>query len=214
MSNKPPASSHVRDICPGLWIWQLEHPLWRPGQGWDPVVACTCVDTGGERLVIDPLDPGTEQSDVWTRLDRVPPTAVVILKPDHVRDVDSFVERYGVPAYGPDRFDRADIPETQLRPIYPGSELPGGARALDDGRWRNETPLWLPEHRAIVFADSLTAPHGELLIWGSPWHEQRALPALRDLLELPFEYVIVSHGEPLHRREDFERALRRQPWTG
>lgn len=188
--------------------------MWQRGQGWDPVVACTCVDTGGERLVIDPLDPGMDDSEVWSRLNDRPPTAVVILKPDHVRDVDLFVERFGIPAYGPDRFDRDQIPRTRLRPIYPGTELPGGARALDDGRWRNETPLWLPEQRVIVFADALTAPHGQLLVWGTPWHERRTLPALRDLLELPFGQVIVSHGEPVHSRQEFERALRRPPWSG
>jgi hypothetical protein len=45
-----------------------------------------------------------------------------------------------------------------------------------------------------VFADALTAPAGELRVWATPWHEERALPALRALLELPFEHVIVSHG--------------------
>ena len=39
---------------------------------------------------------------------------------------------------------------------------------------------------------------GELLVWGTPWHEKRVLPALRELLELPFEHVIVSHGDPVH----------------
>ena len=39
------------------------------------------------------------------------------------------------------------------------------------------------------------------------------LPALRDLLELPFEHVLVSHGEPVHTRPDFEAALRRDPWS-
>lgn len=66
--------------------------------------------------------------------------------------------------------------------------------ALYDGRGRNETPLWLPEQRALVFADALTAPGGELRVWASPSHEQRALPALRALLEVPFDRVIVSHG--------------------
>jgi glyoxylase-like metal-dependent hydrolase (beta-lactamase superfamily II) len=63
-----------------------------------------------------------------------------------------------------------------------------------------------------VFADGMTAPEGELLVWASPWLQERALPALRALLELPFERVIVSHGEPVHDRADFERALERPPW--
>ena len=81
-----------------------------------------------------------------------------------------------------------------------------------DGRGRNETPVWIPEQRALVFADALTAPAGELRVWGTPWHEKRVLPALRELLDLPFEHVIVSHGEPVHDRAAFENALERTPW--
>jgi hypothetical protein len=58
--------------------------------------------------------------------------------------------------------------------------------------------LWLPDPRALVFADALTAPEGELRIWSTPWHRERVVPALRQLLKLPFEHVIVSHGEPVH----------------
>ena len=65
-----------------------------------------------------------------------------------------------------------------------------------------------------MFADALTAPHGELRVWATPWHEERTLPALRKLLELPFEHVIVSHGEPAHDRAAFERALELEPWNG
>ena len=79
--------------------------------------------------------------------------------------------------------------------------------ALYDGRGRNETPLWAAERRALVFADALTERNGELRVWGTPWHEERVLPALRALLDLPFEHVIVSHGEPVHDRAAFERAL-------
>jgi glyoxylase-like metal-dependent hydrolase (beta-lactamase superfamily II) len=74
--------------------------------------------------------------------------------------------------------------------------------------------IWIAEHRTLVFADALTAPQGELLVWDCPALEQRALPALRDLLELPFERVIVSHGDPVHDRAAFERALTHAPWRG
>jgi hypothetical protein len=49
-------------------------------------------------------------------------------------------------------------------------------------------------------------------VWATPWHEERTLPALRALLDLPFEHVLVSHGEPVHGREDFVAALNRTPW--
>jgi hypothetical protein len=214
MKHDPQWQVEVRDVAAGLWVWRVEHPAWKPNQGWEPVVASTCVESGGETLVLDPLAPPADAAEVWERLDARPPTAIVVLKPDHVRDVDLFVRRYGARAFGPDRFDRHDIPETELEPIYPGSRLPGGIVALYDGRGRNETPLWLPEQRALVFADALTAPGGELRVWATPWHQERALPALRALLELPFEHVIVSHGEPVHTRAAYERALECDPWSG
>jgi glyoxylase-like metal-dependent hydrolase (beta-lactamase superfamily II) len=202
----------VRDVAPGLWLWRVEHPDWKPGFEWQPLVTSTCVESGGEVALLDPLAPRAQADELWARLDARPPTLVVVLKPDHVRDVDLFVRRYDVPAFGPRLFWRDDIPETELQGIDPGTELPGGLVALYDGRGRNETPLWLPEQRALVFADALTAPEGELRIWATPWHEERALPALRALLELPFERVIVSHGEPVHDRAAYERALELPPW--
>jgi hypothetical protein len=200
----------VVDVAPGLWIWRLDHPDWAAHVDWEPPVTSTCVESGGEVALLDPLAP-PEGDEAWERLDTRPPTMVAILKPDHVRDVDRFVERYGCRAFGPYWFWRDNIPDTELEGIQPGDVLPGGLVALYDGRGRNETPLWLPEQRALVFADALTERNGELRVWGTPWHEERVLPALRALLELPFEHVIVSHGEPVHDRAAFERALELPP---
>jgi glyoxylase-like metal-dependent hydrolase (beta-lactamase superfamily II) len=207
-------AAELHDVAPGLWLWRLEHPDWSPGLDWEPFVTSTCVESRGEVALLDPLAPPEEATEVWERLDARPPTLVVVLKPDHVRDVDVFARRYGARAFGPWLFWRDDVPQTDLEPIEPGTELPGGLLALYDGRGRMETPLWLPEQRALVFADALTAPEGELRVWASPAHEERALPALRALLALPFEHVIVSHGLPVHDRAAYERALERPPWGG
>jgi hypothetical protein len=203
----------IRDVAEGLWVWRVDYPDWHPGAGWPRTVTSTCVASGGVVTVIDPLDPGEDAGEVWARLDARPPGVAAILKPDHVRDVDLFVRRYGVRGYGPYLFWRGNIPEAELEGIEPGSELPGGLVALHDGRGRSETPLWLPKQRALVFADALTERGGVLLVWGTPWHEERVLPALRAMLELPFEHVIVSHGEPVHDRAAFERALTLPPFT-
>ena len=207
-------AAETLDVRPGLWIWRLSYPDWHEQAGWPEVVTSTCVESGGEIAVLDALAPPDGADEIWERLDAKPPTMAVVLKPDHVRDVDTFVRRYEARAFGPWLFWRRDIPETELEPIEPGSELPGGLRALYDGRGRNETPLWLPEQRTVVCADALTAPEGELRVWESPAHEERALPALRALLELPFEHVIVSHGDPVHDRTAYERALELPPWNG
>jgi glyoxylase-like metal-dependent hydrolase (beta-lactamase superfamily II) len=203
----------MRDVADGLWLWRQPHPAWEEGNDWEPEVASFAVESGGARLLLDPLAPTPASRDVWRRLDELAPEAIVVLKPDHVRDVDLFVRRYGARALGPYLFWRDDVPDTELEPVRPGQELPGGLRALYDGRGAMETPVYLPEQRALVFADALTAPGGELRVWYTPWHEERALPALRDLLELPFELVLVSHGEPVHTRADFEAALKRKPWS-
>ncbi len=205
-------ATEVRDLAPGLWIWRHAHPDWTPEADWDAPVTSTCVESSGEVAVLDALAPPDGAGDVWARLDARPPTLAVVLKPDHVRSVDVIVRRYGARPYGPSLFWPHDLPESELEPIEPGTRLPGGLEALYDGRGRGETPLWLPEQRTIVFADALTAPGGDLRVWATPWHEERALPALRALLELPFERVIVSHGEPVHDRAAYERALERPPF--
>jgi hypothetical protein len=206
-------TTEIRDVAAGLWLWRVDHPDWSPQASWAPPVTSTCVASRGEIAVLDPIAPPTDATEIWERLDARPPTIAVVLKPDHVRDVDLFVRRYGARPYGPWLYWRDNIPESRLEWVEPGTELPGGLVALYDGRGRNETPLWLPEQRTLVFADGMTAPDGVLRVWRSPWHEKRVLPALRELLELPFEHVIVSHGEPVHDRAAFERALELPPFT-
>jgi glyoxylase-like metal-dependent hydrolase (beta-lactamase superfamily II) len=203
----------MRDVAPGLWLWRQPHPDWTEGSDWEPEVASFAVESRGVSVLLDPLAPPPSARDVWDRIEARAPDAVVVLKPDHVRDVDLFVRWYGAEAYGPQLFWRDDVPRTELQPVKPGSELPGGLQALYDGRNAQETPVHLPEQRAIVFADALTAPEGELRVWFTPWHEERVLPALRALLELDFEHVLVAHGEPVHDRAAFEAALEREPWS-
>ena len=207
-------SAEIRDVAPGLWLWRQPHPGWREGFDWGPAVNSVAVRSRGVSLVLDPLAPPPRSREVWERLEELQPATVVVLKPDHVRVVDLFVRWYGARAYGPFLFWPDDLPRTELVAVQPGDELPGGLQALYDGRGRMETPLFLPEQRALVFADARTAPRGELRVWGSPWHDERVLPALRSMLSLPFAQVVVAHGEPVHTRADFVAALEREPWMG
>jgi hypothetical protein len=222
MTERTSPTVEVIDLAPGLWIWRLPHPRWRPDVDWQQVVTCVCVDAGGERWLLDPLLPPDNATQVWDRFAERPPTAVAVLSPDHMRPVwsdrptwslDAVVCRYGCRAFGPEAFD-PDMgrPETKVQPILPNHELPGGLLALRDPRGWNETPLWLPDHQTLVFADALTERAGVLRVWMSPTHQERALPDLRAMLDLPFEHVIISHGKPVHTRDAFKRALDLPQW--
>jgi len=150
----------IRDLAPGLWIWRAEHHQWKAGDDWQPIVTSTDVESGGERIVIDPLVPKAAAEDLWKRLDNRAPTIAAVTIPDHVRDIDEFVTRYKVHAFGPRLFWPDDMPNNKLEIIEPDRVLPGGVVALYDGRGRLETPLWLPEQRVIVFGDALTERAG------------------------------------------------------
>src|SRR2546428_4497176 len=51
------AQLQVRDLGPDLWIWRVLHPGWTEDADWQPMVTCTVVDLGQERLVVAPLGP-------------------------------------------------------------------------------------------------------------------------------------------------------------
>jgi hypothetical protein len=205
----------VFDVADGLWGWTRDHPEWHPGCDWEPSVSSFCVTSAGVTLLMDALEP--EDPAVWRRLDALDPTAVVYLKPDHVRDVRLFCDRYGATAYGEWDAHEELVPDlAPFEPTAPGWDLPGGVRLLDDGRWRRETPAYLPEQRALVFADGVMCdPAGTLRVWNTPWHTRRVVGTIRALLaEHDVEHVLVSHGAPAHRRDELVAALDRDPWTG
>ena len=221
MTQRVSPNVEVIDLAPDLWLWRLEHPRWSEDHDWQEVVTSVCVDAGGERWLLDPLLPPEDATQVWDRFAERPPTAVALLIPDHNRptwsdqqtwSVDAMVRQYGCRAFGPDDFSDNVPPETELEKIVPEYELPGGLLPFRDPRGWHETPLYLPRHKTLVFGDTLTERDGSLRVWMSPTHEERALPDLRAMLDLPFERVIISHGEPVHTREAFERAPERPQW--
>jgi len=91
----------IREVTDGLWLWRVHHPGWKPGADWDPIVTSTCAESGGKVALLDALAPPDESHEFWRRFEGMPPDYLVVLLPDHVRDVDVFAERFCVPAYGP-----------------------------------------------------------------------------------------------------------------
>jgi hypothetical protein len=137
----------IRDVAPGFWLWRQPHPDWREGLDWGPDVSSFCVESRGEVILLDPLAPPPSEREAWERIDAAQPTVAVVLKPDHVRDVDLFVRWYGVRAHGPELFWGGDAPKTELEPVYPGFELPGGPLRLYE-RPQRDAGLAPPAARA------------------------------------------------------------------
>jgi hypothetical protein len=88
---------------------------------------------------------------------------------------------------------------------------------------RSEQPIEIPEHRALVFGDSVVETgDGELRVWEDAldserrrrWWRERHLPTLQRLANLQPAHVLVTHGTPVLNdgSQALRRALRRDPW--
>lgn len=183
----------------GLHRWSARHPDADPAPSpgspadWGPDVASVAYEAPDALLLVDPLVPG-EREDLRAELDDLVRrhgrrVAIVTTLQFHRRSRAELAERYGAST---SRAKRA---------------LPEGVDTIPI-RGAGETMVWLEEHRALVPGDRLIgADGGGLRLCPESW--LRYLPsgmrqaelrqALRPLLDLPVEMVLVSHGEPVLR---------------
>jgi hypothetical protein len=202
--------SWLAELRPGLHRWRAEHPDADPSAAagspadWGPEVGCVAYEAADALLLVDPLVPD-DRGDLLRALDDLverhgrPVTIVTTLK-FHRRSRDVLAARYGATT-------------SRAR-----EALPAGVETLQV-RGAGETMVWLPEPRALVPGDRLLGDdEGGLRLCPDSW--LRYLPsgmrqaelreALRPLLDLPVELVLVSHGEPVLSggREAIAAALR------
>lgn len=215
------------ELTEGLWRWTARHPEWHPGE-FGAEVASFAAQAGDDTLLIDPLLP-PEPDEVLRTIDGAlgDRLAILITIPYHVRSAEQLWRRYrgdaettihGHPAAAKRLDDRS-----AFREIEPGALLPGGVTAHAIGKPRRyETPLHLPSHDALVFGDAVAEVDGRLVVWTSKkvdakverFHRERFNPTLEPLLELDFDSVLVTHGEPLLSggKRALRRALDAKPW--
>lgn len=207
------------EIAPGLWRWAARHPEWHPGE-FGREVAAYALRAGEDTLLVDPIvdaDPAMLDGIVTGRV------AILITVPYHARSAEPLAARYGATIHGHPAVAKRLSDQRAFRPVAPGDELPGGARAFAIGRPRRfEQPLWLPSHRALAFGDAVVEAGGELRVWEQPARDERRLrflqerflPTLRPLLELDAERVLVTHGRPVLAggRAELAAALEREPF--
>ena len=202
---------------PGLWLWRHRHWQWREGEDWEPEVASFVVESGGEVVLVDPLAP--------------PPVAGRrSLSTPRSEEADGGLHHQARPRPRP-------------RPLLPLVRHPGPRslallerRCAEGGRQARPAgrgPPWWPRRAlrrpwrnraadlpARAASDRFRGRDDRAEVGRRPAPglvdarpRATALPALRALLDLPFEHVLVSHGEPVHTRADFEAALEREPWS-
>ena len=215
----------VSELRPGFWRWTALHPDWTPEEGgpdgWEQEVGCLYYEAPDAVVLVDPLAPADGTPDAgrfWSALDRdveaaARLVAVVLTVFWHERSAASVVDRYGASLWADGRrTERLSRPPTNT--FLPGDELPGGIRAFDAGG-RNECLFWIERHRALVAGDILLGdPTRGVRICPESWLHPRTTHedvrrALRLLLELPVELLLVAHGEPVleNARAALERAL-------
>jgi hypothetical protein len=177
----------MQELLPGLWRWTARHPSWNPGgtpgsaDDWPEAVGSVAYRAAHTLVLIDPLvpEPGF-LDDLVERVDL--PVSILQTIRFHSRSITELERRYA------DRLAPEPGPGVEPVPI-------GGA---------GETMVWLAEPRALVPGDRLLgADGGGLRMSPDSWMGHLSLDqaglaeALRPLLDLPVEHVIVSHGEPV-----------------
>lgn len=198
------------EVIPGVRHWTALHP----GIGMT-VHSHLHVPSGA---VFDPLLPdGTRPRDL---ADAVEPTVVLLSNRHHLRDGRRIADEFGVPIRcheaGLHAFTGADAPDVEG--FAYGDEVAPGVAALELGALTPEDTVFRLDGGpgALLFADGLTRPAGELefvpdgLMGDDPASVRRGLLArLAVLAERDdFDTLLFAHGDPLaHGGRDALRAF-------
>ncbi len=220
-------SATPKKLAKGLWRWTERHPEWHPGD-FGAEVACFAIEAKDDTLLIDPLLPEDPQP-AFELIEKIlgDRLTILITIPYHVRSAEQIWRRYRRKAETTIRGHRACAKRlgdhSGFRELDPDSELPAGVTAQRIGKPRRyETPFHIPSHDALVFGDAVAEVDGALRVWSDRrvdegverFYRERFNPSLKPLLELDFERVLVTHGQPVLKdaKKELKAALRRKPW--
>jgi glyoxylase-like metal-dependent hydrolase (beta-lactamase superfamily II) len=199
----------MREVRPGVWHWETQHPEWNDKQWWGPLVSSYAIDDGARLVLFDPLTPPAEIDKLAEERD----TAIVLTCPWHRREADAIADRYDATLYvpPPDAGDPSPVDGTVYRE---GDRLPFGVEALP-GMEPNDLLLWVESHGVLVAGDTLQDRGDGLQFLGDLANNvppefsvvaEQVREGLQSLLELPIELVLPTHGAPADKAA-LERAL-------
>jgi hypothetical protein len=201
--------SALRTVAPGLYRWTARHPeaeanpqVGSPAD-WGPDVGSVAYAAADALVLVDPLVPD-DRPDFRDELDALvgehgQRVAILTTLQFHRRSRDELAARYGASTSRGKK------------------SLPRGVETISI-RGAGEAMVWIPEHRALIPGDRLLgddrgglrlSPESWLRYLPSGMNQAGLREALRPLLDLPVEMVLVSHGEPVLEggREALAEAL-------
>jgi hypothetical protein len=222
----------VDEIAPGIWHWTERHPEWHPRGAFGAQVGSYALRLGADTLLVDPLfdadgEPPAGLDDIVAGGHAL---LIAITIGYHVRSTEQAWRRWGdahaVTILAHERVARRLPAGAPLQAITPQDALAHGlvAQAIGNPR-RNEMPIYVPQHRALLIGDAIVVtPQGDLRVWVQHeltdkrrrWYRERLVPSLAGLASLDVERVLVTHGAPVLRDGSaaLARALAAEPWNG
>jgi hypothetical protein len=181
----------MEDLGGGIWRWTLPHPEWGTTT---QVVNSYAVRTGGDTVLIDPLFDDPEPLDELIEGN----VTVAITIPYHVRSAAAAARRWDARIVGHPDLARRGVNVDENAPRVTLHPIPG----------HKERVVQVID--ALAFGDRVIGAEGGLRIWDqthvSDAYRTRLNRWLEPLLELDFERVLTTHGEPVLR--DGREALR------
>jgi hypothetical protein len=206
----PMTPNAIEELRPGLHRWTAIHPDAEPvptvgsPDDWGPDVASIAYEAPDALLLVDPLVP-EDRSDLREELDALVArhgkrVVIVTTLQFHRRSRDELADRYDASTSRAKKNLPRDVETIVIQSA-------------------GETMVWLPKVRALIPGDRLLGnverggvrlcPDSWLRYLPSGMRQAELREALRPLLDLPVELVLVSHGEPVLSggREAIARAL-------
>jgi hypothetical protein len=215
-------------IADGIWRWTARHPEWHPRTTFGSEVASYVLRDGGDTLVVDPIAPGGDVTALLDQLDGIVTGRVRILLtiPYHVRDAEPVWRHYrDRPAtiFGHPAVAKRLTDHHGFRALSAGVAIDSGILPVPIGNPRRyEMPLFVPEHRALVFGDAIVAADGAVRVWIQlpvtpkrlDWYQRRLRPSFEPLLDVDCDRLLVTHGQPVLTggRRALREALDEGPW--
>jgi len=194
----------MQELLPGVWRWTAKHAAWKPGgaagsaDDWPEDVGSVAYAAPRSLVLIDPLVEDEAFLDDLVERHEDRPVSILQTVRFHSRSIEALERRYA------DRLAPEPGPGVDPVPIAGAGEM----------------MVWLDGPRALVPGDRLLGDGaGGLRMCPDSWMrylglEQAGLAeALRPLLDLPVEAVLVSHGDPVLAggRDAIAAAIRVDP---